>query len=84
MDLENKEKIPQMLDAKALLELLPISRSSVYALFRDPTFPTIRLGRRIVVPRAELLQWLEQNLHRDDVPAFANEKGIADGCDEVN
>ena len=59
--------LPEMMSAKDLMKFLPISRSSIYALLRDPTFPTIRLGQRIIVPRDEMLRWLDQNLHRNDL-----------------
>lgn len=60
------QELPAMLTAKNLQDLLPVSRSAVYALLRDPTFPTIRLGRRILIPRDEMLRWFENILHRND------------------
>lgn len=60
------QELPAILDAKKLQELLPISRSGVYALLHDPTFPTLRLGKRILVPRDEMLLWFEKNLHRSN------------------
>lgn len=54
--------LPEMLSAKDIMNILPVSRSAVYSLLRDPTFPTIRLGRRIIVPRDALCIWLKQNL----------------------
>ncbi len=35
-------------------EILGISRNSAYALAKTRELPTIRLGRRLVVPRAAL------------------------------
>lgn len=54
--------LPEMLSAKDIMEILPVSRSGVYTLLRDPTFPTIRLGRRIIVPRDAFGEWLRQNM----------------------
>ena len=42
---------PEMLSANDLLEIFPISRSGIYDLLREPGFPCIHLGRRIIVPR---------------------------------
>jgi excisionase family DNA binding protein len=41
-------------------ELLGISRGLAYELARTGELPSLRLGRRLVVPRAALLSWLEQ------------------------
>ena len=62
--------LPEMLSAKDLMEILPVSRSGVYALLRDPTFPTIRLGRRVIVPRDAFCAWLQKNMTGDvELPA---------------
>jgi hypothetical protein len=39
-------------------ELLGLSRSSAYTAARDGTLPTIRAGRRLLVPTAKLLELL--------------------------
>ena len=41
-------------------ELLGISRGLAYELARAGQMPSLRLGRRLVVPRAALVTWLEQ------------------------
>ena len=62
--------LPEMLSAKDLMEILPVSRSGVYALLRDPAFPTIRLGRRVIVPRDAFCAWLQKNMTGDvELPA---------------
>jgi excisionase family DNA binding protein len=40
-------------------ELLGISRGLAYESARAGQLPSLRLGRRLVVPRAALLTWLE-------------------------
>ena len=67
--------LPEMLSAKDLMEILPVSRSGVYALLRDPAFPTIRLGRRVIVPRDAFCAWLQKNMTGDvELPAARREK----------
>jgi len=39
-------------------ELFDVSRSNAYGGVKDGTIPSIRIGRRIVVPTAELLRLL--------------------------
>jgi len=41
-------------------ELLGISRGLAYELARAGQLPSLRLGRRLVVPHAALLEWLER------------------------
>ena len=53
---------PEMLSANDLLEIFPISRSGIYDLLREPGFPCIHLGRRIIVPRDAMIEWLENRL----------------------
>jgi len=40
--------------------LLGINVTKAYELARQKNFPAIRLGRRIVIPKAGLERWLEQ------------------------
>ena len=49
---------PEMLSANDLLEIFPISRS-------EPGFPCIHLGRRIIVPRDAMIDWLENRLQEE-------------------
>jgi excisionase family DNA binding protein len=44
--------------ASEAAELLGVSRSHVYQLIRLGILPHLRLGRRIIVPRAELEAWV--------------------------
>lgn len=39
--------------------LMGIGRSGAYALFNREDFPTIRIGRRLLVSRDAFLRWLE-------------------------
>ena len=52
-------KIPEV------AKLLRISRNRAYNIaVSDPTFPVISIGRRLIVPREALSEWLE-NQRRD-------------------
>ena len=41
--------------------LLGLSRNMAYALSQRGVLPTVRVGRRRLVPRLALLKWLEQS-----------------------
>jgi excisionase family DNA binding protein len=50
-------------------KLLGISRSFAYELVRDGALPSLRLGRRIIVPLAPLQRMLRgDSLEEDDGP----------------
>ena len=58
----NYEELPLFLSAKLVAQTLGISRSSVYELMRDKSFPALRIGSRIIVPKEELRKWISANM----------------------
>ena len=40
-------------------ELLGVSRPTMYQIAHSEGFPTVRVGRRVLIPRAGLERWLE-------------------------
>ena len=50
-----------MLNANQLATALGISRAGAYQLLNTATFPTLRIGKRLLVPRDKLVEWIEQN-----------------------
>jgi excisionase family DNA binding protein len=44
--------------AEELAEELGVSRATVYAGLREGTIPGIRLGKRFIIPRAAITEWL--------------------------
>ena len=55
------EELPLFLNAKMVAEVLGISQSSSYELMHDPSFPALRVGSRIVVPKEKFQQWVEES-----------------------
>ena len=49
-----------LLSVKQAAEVLCISRNLAYELIRQGRIPHIRLGRRILIPRHGLEQWIAQ------------------------
>ncbi len=43
-----------------LARKLKVSKSTIYKLVRSKDFPTIRIGKRILIPDNELRIWLER------------------------
>jgi excisionase family DNA binding protein len=61
-------------------QLLGVSRGTAYEAARAGELPTVRLGRRLLVPRARLLELLGESTNGDD-PAGdrADAKSADDG-----
>jgi excisionase family DNA binding protein len=56
------EADPFVLTIPEAAGFLRISKELAYALAREGKLPTVRLGRRVVVPRDALLRWMEAHL----------------------
>ena len=52
------DELPLLLNVKQLAELLGVSDSSVYELIQKDDFPSLRIGKRIVIPKEELRKWI--------------------------
>lgn len=50
------------LSADDISELLGISRSNAYVLMHSKGFPTLRIGKRVMVPRDEFFAWIKDQL----------------------
>ena len=57
----NYENLPAVLNANQLATALGISRAGAYQLLNTESFPTLRIGKRLLVPRDKLVEWIEQN-----------------------
>ena len=57
----NYDELPLLLNTTQLADLLGVSHSSVYELIQEPGFPSLRIGKRIVIPKEELRQWISNN-----------------------
>lgn len=56
------DQLPIVLTADQLAQALGISRAGAYQLMHSKGFPTIRIGKRMVVPKEQLLVWMEKKL----------------------
>lgn len=59
------------LSVEEMGEMIGISRSNAYELSRKKGFPSVRVGKRIIIPITELNKWLarqtEVNSHAGPV-----------------
>ena len=54
------EQLPITLSANQVAQVLGISRANAYALMHSKGFPTIQIGKRMVVPKNKLIEWMER------------------------
>ena len=54
------EQLPLTLSANQLAQVLGISRANAYTLLHSKGFPTIQIGKRMVVPKNKLIEWMER------------------------
>lgn len=53
-----------LVGAREAAQLLGIGRDTAYALIREGRLPAVRIGRRILVPRAALQRWIDEETSR--------------------
>ena len=62
----NIEDLPLTLKAHEAAAVLRISKSKVYELAQIESFPAIRIGKRVVIPRDKLIQWMNNQAEVSD------------------
>lgn len=61
------ENISNCLRAEDIQVLLGISRAGAYQLMHRADFPTIYIGKRMVVPEDKFREWMDAQAKRDGV-----------------
>ena len=61
---KNYEDLPLFLNAELLAKVLGVGASSAYELMHEKGFPSVRIGKRFVVPREDLKVWIENYIER--------------------
>lgn len=62
----NLEELPLTLNAHEAAEVLRISKSKVYDLAHTESFPAVRIGKRVVIPRDKLIEWMNNQAEVSD------------------
>ena len=52
-------QLPLALNANDIAAVLGISRANAYTLMRAKGFPTIFIGKRMIVPRDKFIEWMD-------------------------
>ena len=59
--MNNNTNLPEVFTAKDLQSYLHISRAGAYQLLNRADFPTLHIGKRKLVTRQRLMEWIEKN-----------------------
>ena len=57
--------LPDILDARQIASALRISRAGAYNLLSSADFPTLHIGRRKLVMKNDLIQWLKSHTNTE-------------------
>ena len=55
------DDLPDILDARQIASALRISRASAYNLLSSADFPALHIGKRKLVMKTDLIQWLKSH-----------------------
>lgn len=53
--------LPNILNADQLATTLGVSRARAYQLLNMADFPTLKIGKRKLVPKDKLVEWIDRN-----------------------
>lgn len=55
------DELPLFLNASLVSQVLGVSVSTAYELMHEPSFPVLRVGSRMMVPKEKFIRWTEQH-----------------------
>ena len=55
------DDLPLFLNSATVAKVLGVSQSSGYELMHEPGFPVLRIGNRMVVPKEQFIQWVNEH-----------------------
>ena len=56
------EQLPLALSADDAAQVLGISRANAYELMHSEGFPTLKIGKRMTVPKDKLIEWIQTRI----------------------
>ena len=63
------EELPLMLSVLDVAALFGISRTHAYDLVHTEGFPRLEIGSRIVIPKEDLMKWIEVRTNKTESQA---------------
>ena len=59
---QSYDDLPLFLNVNLVAQVLGVSISTAYEVMREPGFPVLRVGSRMVVPKEKFIQWAEEQV----------------------
>lgn len=56
------DQLPLALGAEDVAQVLGVSRTQAYNLMRSEGFPTLKIGKRMSVPKNKLIEWIDAHM----------------------
>ena len=53
--------VPLFLNAEMLAQVLGVSQATAYELLHEESFPKLKIGNRIVIPKDRFIEWVSVN-----------------------
>lgn len=63
---ESYNELPLTLSVPEVAAVLGISRAGAYELVHSASFPKVKIGKRILVPKDKLIEWLDAQVEAED------------------
>lgn len=54
------DSLPEFCTPADLSLILPVSRATLYRMAEQKRIPSLRIGRRVIIPREPFKKWIEQ------------------------
>lgn len=58
---KNYDDLPLFLNSETVAKVLGIAPSSAYELMHEPGFPVLKIGSRMVIPKEQFIQWVNEH-----------------------
>ena len=58
------DELPVFLNARMVADLLGVAQSTAYELMHEKGFPSMRIGNRLIVPKAEFQTWVQNQINK--------------------
>lgn len=55
------DDLPLFLNSEIVAKVLGIAPSSAYELMHEPDFPVLKIGSRMVIPKEQFIQWVNEH-----------------------
>ena len=61
-EIRSYDDLPLTLSADDVAAVLGISRTNAYVLLHREDFPTLKIGKRLLVPRDRFIRWIDESI----------------------